>query len=150
MRLILPQMAKWKLRRGLSEAFPQTKRTRSILQTSTTLCLPGLSSCSLVDQDRAHMSDGCTESFMTWTSPISLLLGGHPQVRYTWWFRALTTWPQGTTQHKPIKATSTQVVHWLSCFLSFYKTRFSTLPSTRETKSYSSSNSTRWCKAWQS
>jgi hypothetical protein len=132
MRLILPQMAKWKLRQDLSEAIPQTNRTRSNLSTSTTLCPSGLSSCSLVGQVRAHMTCGCTRSFMTWTSPISLLLGGRPQVRYTWWFRGLATWPQGTTEHKPFKANSTQVIHSICCFLSFPKHGFQHLAKTCE------------------
>jgi hypothetical protein len=161
MRLILPQMAKWKLRRGLSGAFLQTKRMRSILPTSTTLCPLGLSSCSLVDQDRAHMSCGCTGSFMTWTSPISLLLGGRPQVRYTG--GSEVRWhdprePLNINQSRP------HPPRWfinLVVFLVFAKQGFQhlaknsqkymlTLPTTSvKAKSYSSSNSSSRCTASQ-
>jgi hypothetical protein len=77
------QMAKWRLRRDLSEAIPQTSPDALhpiIIYHPLSMWL---SSHNLVSQDRAHMTRGCTGSFTIWTSPISLFLGGRPQVRYT-------------------------------------------------------------------
>ncbi len=73
-----------------------------------------LSSCNLVGQGRAHMPCGCTRSFMTRTSQISLFLGGFPQVRYT--REAIEMGPV-----YPLNIThsfhSTQMFHSLSCFI---------------------------------
>jgi hypothetical protein len=95
------QMAKWRLRRDLSEAIPQTNPDAFHPNNNYQPLSVWLSSRNLVSQDRAHMTRGSTGSFTTWTSPISLFMGGHPQVRYTWRFRGSTTWPLGTTQHNP-------------------------------------------------
>jgi hypothetical protein len=120
-------MAKWRLRRDLLEAIPQTNPNAFHPITIYHPLSVWLSSHNLVSQDRAHMTRGCTRSFTTWTSPISLFLGGRPQVRYTWWFRGSTTWPQGTTQHKSILPLPPKCFINLVVFLGFCKTRFSTL-----------------------
>ena len=41
---------------------PHTGLTRSNLQSSTTTCQAGVSPRNLFDQDRAHMTNGCTGS----------------------------------------------------------------------------------------
>jgi hypothetical protein len=77
------QIAKWRLRRDLSEAILQTNPDAFHPTNHYHPLSVWLSSRNLVSQDRAHMTLGCTGSFTTWTSPISLFLGGRPQVRYT-------------------------------------------------------------------
>jgi hypothetical protein len=77
------QMAKWRLRRDLSEAIPHTNPDAFHPTIHYHPLSIWLSSRNLVSQDRAHMTRGCTGSFTTWMSPISVFLGGRPQVRYT-------------------------------------------------------------------
>jgi hypothetical protein len=77
------QMAKWRLRRDFSKAIPQTNPDALHPTNHYHPLSVWLSSRNLVGQDRAHMTRSCTGSFTTWTSPISLFLGGRPQVRYT-------------------------------------------------------------------
>jgi hypothetical protein len=77
------QMAKWRLRWDFSEVIPQTNPDALHPTKHYHPLSIWLSSHNLIGQDRAHMTRGCTGSFTTWTSPISLFLGGRPQVRYT-------------------------------------------------------------------
>jgi hypothetical protein len=72
------QMARWRLRRDLSEAIPHTNSDAFHPTIHYHPLSVWLSSHNLIGQDRAHMTRGCTESFTTWTSPISLFLGGRP------------------------------------------------------------------------
>ena len=57
-----------RLRRDLLEVLlhPSAGLTHSHLLTSTTTCQAGASPYNLVDQDRAHMTLGCTNSIFTW------------------------------------------------------------------------------------
>jgi hypothetical protein len=72
------QMAKWRLRWDLSEPIPQTNPDAFHPIIHYHPLSVWLSSHNLFGQDRAHMTRGCTGSFTTWTSPISLFLGGRP------------------------------------------------------------------------
>jgi hypothetical protein len=72
------RMARWWLSGDLSEAIPQTNPDVFHPTIYYHPLSVWLSSHNWIGQDRAHMTCGCTGSFTTWLSPISLFLGGRP------------------------------------------------------------------------
>jgi hypothetical protein len=84
------QMAKWRPRRDLLEAIPQTNPDAL---PNTTLCPSGWVLTTYLVKTEPIWLVVALEASRHWTCPISLFLGGRPQVRYTCWFRGSTTWP---------------------------------------------------------